>query len=332
MYNCLWCHAYLRASNQSSMGSGMSTRGNQCPMEEQWKAEIDQILASATSCTAQDESTMVPGFEHVHIVRQGTHIYVAKTLSEEEGASEAQMLRKLHHPAINVLINVVPGARLGCLVLHLEYCKHGNLFDYLIRNPDPVSTSPYLLLWLDQLLTALVHMHEKGVVHCDIKAENIFIKSAKQVVIGDFGLAQDADEEGNCEKGDRGTLRFMPPEQLDQMFRLRTPPKHSYLSDVWGLGCVVHEIMDGLKHRKKYDWMVEGVRNGVLKEPDGVLVKPEHARSREIATEVRAQALALDPQHRPSAQALLDKFYRLTAQESPVKKQKTRDNERPAAH
>jgi len=304
------------------------------PMEEEWKREIQLILDSDTSCTGQDEYTVVPEYEHVRIVRQGTHIYVAKTLKKEEAAAEAKILRTLpRHPAINVLLDVVPGETPDKRVLHLEYCKNGSLFAYLQRKPDPVDISPNLLLWLDQLLTALVHMHENGVVHCDIKAENIFVKSWEQLVVGDFGHAKFSDKDGKCNKGNDGTPRFLPPEQWNELVEKRMPPNHSDLSDVWGLGCVLHELMHGLLYRWKCVSMVEYVTKGMLNEPDNVPVKPEHARARRIATEVRAQALTLDPQHRPHARALLDKlhsFTELRAQESPVKKQKT-DIERPAA-
>lgn len=300
----------------------MSTSDNRCPMLEAWEEEIKELWNSETSCTGNSVHTRTD-FEHVWIVTTGERKYVAKTLYKEFAVEEFLFLQRLApHPLINVLIGAVPAPQMFYWVLQVEYCEHGSLYCFLEKEPHPDDVSTNLLLWLQQLLQALVHIHEHKVVHCDIKSPNIFMKNPKHLVIGDFGLAYDANIHGKCEEGSGGTEEYLPPEQWD--FRQGNAPPSTDRSDVWSLGCVVQELMYGL--RKGNDAgksFVDLVRAGLLDKPDDVPVKPEHARCRKIATAVRALALRMRPD-RPRAQVLLNKLDSLiAAEERPVKRQKT---------
>ena len=299
----------------------MSTSDNRCPMLEAWEAEIQQLWNSDTSCTGNNVHTRVPGFD-VWIVTTGERVYVAKKLSKYLAIEESRYLEILApHPGINVLIGVTPGMGLSDWILKVKYCKHGSLYCYLKTKPHPDNVSTHLLPWIQQLLRALVHMHAKGVVHCDIKSHNIFIEDPEHVVIGDFGLAQNADSDGKCQDGCGGTQDFWAPEDYFAQQDDDERPLPTDLFDVWGLGCVVHELMYGLRKGNDAFWPIaELVRKGLLNRSDDVSVKPEHARCRKIATAVRAQALEMLPQNRPRAQALLNKLDSLIAQELPVKR------------
>lgn len=290
-------------------------------MLQAWEEEIQQLWNSDTSCTGKSVHLPVPGFRHVWIVTTGEGEYVAKKLCRPSALQEAAYLKQLEHPNINVLIGVQPGTGQSDWILKVEYCQHGSLYSYLKTQPHPDDVSTKLLPWLQQLLCALVHMHSKNVVHCDIKSQNIFIKTWEKVVFGDFGLAEDSDSDGKCEYGSGGTRYILPPEQFDAIDNLDEPPPSTDRSDVWSLGCVVHELMYGLfKGNDAGKSIVELVREGLLNRPDDVPVKPEHARCRKIATAVRAQALEMLPENRPRAQALQNTLHRLIAQERPVKR------------
>lgn len=301
-------------------------------MLQAWEEEIQQLWNSDTSCTGKSVHLLVPGFTHVWIVTTGECVYVAKKLYKPLAIEESDYLTILApHPGINVLIDVKPGTGLTDWILKVKYCKNGSLYCYLKTQPHPDNVSTKLLPWLQQLLCALVHMHAKKVVHCDIKSHNIFIEEDDNVVIGDFGHAQFADSNGQCPEGAGGTEDFMPPEELDAIEHDVEQPLPTDLSDVWGLGCVVHELMYGLRRRNDAFWSIAAlVRKGLLNRPDDVHVKPEHARCRKIATAVRAQALEMLPEKRPRAQALLNKLDSLIAQEMPVKR-KLKEIESPDA-
>lgn len=299
-------------------------------MLQAWEEEIEVLWNLETSCTGKRVDVLVPGFRHVWIVTTGEGVYVAKKLCSSSALQEAKYLKELEHPNINVLICVEPGTGQSDWILKVEYCQHGSLYSYLKTKPHPDFVSTKLLLWLQQLLCALVHMHSKNVVHCDIKSQNIFIKTWEKVVFGDFGLAEDSDSDGKCEYGSGGTPYILPPEQFDATDKLIEPPPSTDRSDVWSLGCVVHELMYGLSEGNDAGKsIVELVREGLLDRPDDVPVKPEHAHCREIATKIRAQALKLLPAERPRAEALQNTMNMLIAEERPVKRQKTHEIDSP---
>jgi len=94
-----------------------------------------------------------------------------------------------------------------------------------------------------QIATALVALHEAGVVHCDIKLDNIFVLYARgpggwpRVKVIDYGVARFVDEAPMDDNAIAGTPACMPPEQ----WRGTVTAK----SDVYALGCLLYELVCG---------------------------------------------------------------------------------------
>jgi serine/threonine protein kinase len=218
-------------------------------MHEAWLDEINTINKSETSQAVYchqaefiriETPDNMKRYPNVGIVIYNGVKCVRKRFGmhdKENAQAEVYFLRKLLHPNINALVDVVIKNKRINLIL--VYCPHGDLHDYLQqqKSKGQIISPDIILLWMQQLLSALVLMHEKRIVHCDIKTKNVFVMHPQHLCIGDLGLAQDANADGVCEKK-FGTPYYQPPENYKD-----DPEPSSFASDVWGLGCVFFEAM-----------------------------------------------------------------------------------------
>jgi len=134
----------------------------------------------------------------------------------------------------------------GCLTynLFMEYAPHGSLGDL---TKTELLSDKEVIVYTHMILKGLSCMHEKGIVHCDLKPDNILLfpssdgRAKYKLKIADFGLSK-TREETNTDLGEikfRGTPYYMSPE-LVRGFK-ETP------LDIWSLGCIVIEMSTGLR-------------------------------------------------------------------------------------
>lgn len=117
----------------------------------------------------------------------------------------------------------------GRLVLVMEYCPGGSLHHRLNVN-GPLALNE-VFRWGAVLCDTLQFVHGKGIVHHDIKPENILFSQDGAIKIGDFGVAN----------RHAGTQRYMAPEMLLQEPVAKTDPR----IDVYALGITLLEMMSG---------------------------------------------------------------------------------------
>lgn len=114
----------------------------------------------------------------------------------------------------------------------MEYMQYGSLEDRLREGPMPVNEAVRMIC---ETARGLVHAHDKGILHCDLKPSNIMLDQDDRPRLADFGQAR--------LKHDRapslGTLFYMAPEQAD----LTASPDARW--DVYALGTILYRMVTG---------------------------------------------------------------------------------------
>ncbi len=148
---------------------------------------------------------------------------------------EAQIIARVEHANIVPIYDVIDHEQSALIVMRLVKGKNlGQMMRHLSKPLD--TTKAYKIMY--QVMLGMDFAHSKGVVHADLKPENIFITDSDEIFILDFGLAALLE----LEKMDRGkiygTPLYMPPEQF----------RGAYLdarSDIYSLGLILYLLITG---------------------------------------------------------------------------------------
>jgi tRNA A-37 threonylcarbamoyl transferase component Bud32 len=152
---------------------------------------------------------------------------------------EARTLAQLTHPNIVAIFDF--GREDGFCWLLMEYVDGTTLRQLLDRGDlEPRQA----LALVGPLCDALQYAHEKGIVHRDVKPENVLIDRQGRPKVADFGLAKLLGEPAalvslTASRQVLGTLRYMAPEQLDR------PLEVDHRADLYALGVVLYEMLTG---------------------------------------------------------------------------------------
>lgn len=318
-----------RMPERKLLRRGRTPERRTCPMLEAWQIEIEQILnsQSSESCTGEAPNNKteyqviekcLAGFVGLQLVRDPRNdcVYVSKQLTNlQSGLDEAKFLLFLNaHPHVNTLtdMQVIPNPGDVKLVLFLQYCENGSLYNLIKTKHGMVKSGTNNTKWLKQLLSTLKDLHSQDLVHGDIKSLNLFVDNVGDIIFGDFGLAQWSNAFGACEEG-LGTVYYMPPEQYwprKKKYKKNMPSTKK--SDVWLLGGVLHELLTVTIIFKP---MAELVAIGVCGRQSESQRKSPRFRPDDLPYEIRDQCLTEDVGNRPTAQKLyLTMLERLAAQ------------------
>ena len=159
---------------------------------------------------------------------------LVRTLSRIPGLDEARTAAMLSDPSIVAVYDFEIQDSTAYLIM--EYVE-GITLTELLRDHDDRLTLDVVAAVFDAVAHALEVAHENGVLHLDIKPDNILINASGQVKVTDFGLATLADAQGYGVAGG-GTIGYMPLEQMRQ-------ENLDARCDEWALASVTYEMLAG---------------------------------------------------------------------------------------
>ncbi|EEU43263.1 uncharacterized protein NECHADRAFT_95571 [Fusarium vanettenii 77-13-4] len=210
---------------------------------------------------------------------------------------EISLLRDLRHPNIVQYLGCSSSA--DYLNIFLEYVPGGSVQTML--NSYGALPEPLVRSFVRQILTGLSYLHNRDIIHRDIKGANILVDNKGTIKISDFGISKKL-EASNILSGAnnnkhrpslQGSVFWMAPEVVKQTSYTRK-------ADIWSLGCLVVEMMTGSHPFPDCSQLQAIFKIGGGKAAPTI---PEHAS--EEAKEFLGQTFEIDHNLRPSADQLI---------------------------
>src|SRR5258708_7100972 len=170
--------------------------------------------------------------------------------------SEAEILKYCNHHFIIKLYDQFENNNYFYHVI--EYCKGGDLFNLLRLQVNHCVTEKQIIYYASCLLSAIQYLHSVGIIHRDLKIENILLKESGHIAITDYDLSilssdtlitksfinpytnkEDVVTEPNIlMKGVRGTMEYLTPEILNDV-------EYNCIIDWWAFGIIIYELLYG---------------------------------------------------------------------------------------
>ena len=265
---------------------------------------------------------MTEKYELIEIIGQGMYGKVYKSLNKYENKYYAiktlnfQNISQKERLNIETEINLLQELKHPNIVLYKEsfidknqnlnivttFCEGGDLYQKIFKSQKNYFQEKEIINALIQLLLGLSYIHDKKIVHRDIKTKNIFIQNEHTLCIGDFGIAKIFNSNNNNNKNTNlnkmvGTPLYMAPECFKQN------KKYSYKSDIWSLGCCIYEMCN-LKHAFEGQFFPAVS----IKISEGKRLPLNKIYSKELRNVIDSM-LNLNPRNRPTIASLIEKTF-----------------------
>jgi serine/threonine-protein kinase len=185
--------------------------------------------------------------EHLHLNRHVAIKFIRPELSQEETfrhrfEREARIAARLSHPNIVHIFDF--GAFQDRHYLIMEYIRGITLKEYLKStvSAGAILSLDEIIAIIAQISQALDYVHHAGIIHRDIKPDNILLTPDGRACLSDFGVARYVGADGNHTGTGLilGTPTYMSPEHI-----LSDGPCLSPASDIYSLGVILYELLTG---------------------------------------------------------------------------------------
>jgi NIMA (never in mitosis gene a)-related kinase 1/4/5 len=215
----------------------------------------------------------------------------------EDAINEVHVLKAMRHPYIITYKESFMDKK--CLCIVMDYADGGDLYTK-IANQKKIGkvmyTEDQILDWFVQMGLAIKHIHDRKILHRDLKTQNIFMTQTNQIKIGDFGIARVLQHTYDCAQTAIGTPYYLSPEICQEK-------PYNQKSDIWSLGCILYEMVT-LRHA--FD--ANSMKGLVLKILRGTYPAIPSNYSQDLK-DLIADMLIKDPAKRPSMRKILEKEF-----------------------
>jgi serine/threonine protein kinase len=166
-------------------------------------------------------------------IKELKHSFFKSEFVREKFLEEANQYLYLEHPNIVKLKDFIKHDDTHYLIM--EYIDGKNLSDYISKVTGPIPIQN-IALFLNEVLSAIGYIHEKGLIHLDIKPSNIMLSDRNEIKVIDFGISQDSNRKEK--ESVMGSPSYMSPEQI-------IGKNIDFRSDIYSLGITLYEMVTG---------------------------------------------------------------------------------------
>uniref|UniRef100_A0A4W4GT56 Myosin light chain kinase, smooth muscle n=1 Tax=Electrophorus electricus TaxID=8005 RepID=A0A4W4GT56_ELEEL len=167
----------------------------------------------------------------------GKFIKAFSQKEKENVRQEIGIMNSLHHPKLVQCIDAFEGK--SDIVMVMEMISGGELFERIV-DEDFELTEREVIKYMLQIIDGVQFIHKQGIVHLDLKPENIMCvnKTGTKIKLIDFGLARRLEGSASL-KVLFGTPEFVAPEVINY-------EEISYPTDMWSIGVICYILVSGL--------------------------------------------------------------------------------------
>ena len=153
---------------------------------------------------------------------------------KEETIREALILRNLNHPNI-IHFRDTYTTKKQKLCIVMDFADGGDLHSKIKERNGRLFSEDNIIDWFVQICLAIKHVHDRKILHRDLKSQNIFLTSTGRIKLGDFGIAKILSTTIENAKTMVGTPYYLSPEIVESR-------PYNFKSDIWSLGVLLYEL------------------------------------------------------------------------------------------
>ena len=214
---------------------------------------------------------------------------------KDDVLNESIILAKLDHLNIIKFFEVFESNKPKHMVnIVTEYADGGDLSEKIKekKNKNNNFTESEILDYFTQICLAIKHIHEKKIIHRDLKSGNIFLMKNGLVKLGDFGISKRFQKTMDKAKTFIGTPYYLSPEIINGK-------PYDSKSDIWSLGVLLYEMMTF-----KMPFNANSLPMLSVKIMRGQYIPPPTIYTKDLR-ELVTKCLTVEPKNRPSIQEIL---------------------------